>query len=1440
MVLKSHTKTPVLTVQLKQFFLFVCFSIDTPGVISRVSTLFRGHNNLIQGFNTFLPPGYRIECSMDPSDPNPIRVTTPRGTTSRPDGEPYEPHWQQQQQQPSQSHLQRPPQHGEQYRGYGMENHEAMNANPMSDPSGNNRAALQQQADARRPGAPVEFDYAISYVNKIKTRFADRPEIYNTFLEILQTYHRDQLRINEVYSQVTQLFADAPDLLDNFKQFLPDMSQQQSQQPPQMNQPQSQQMDPMNQHLPPPPQQQQQQIMSDNVRLPPVGNFSPPVTTSGVQSPSSVAMGNASIHTGAMTAPPAQSTPNRGDRKKRQNATSSAADYQGQLQTYDINQPVPISNTRGSGSKRFKNKDAPPSPTLVPAGPEPIGTNDLKANQGALIEEIAFFDKAKRFISNKQTYNEFLKVLNLFSQRIIDKNILVDRVEGFLGGNRELMNWFKNFVQYEGKPLHIENIPYKKHMLELSLCRTYGRSYRLLPKSEPYMPCSGRDEMCWEVLNDEWVGHPVWASEEAGFVAHRKNQYEEIMHRVEEERHEYDYYIEANLRSIQTLETLASRIANMSQEEKINFKLPPNLGHTSTIYEKVLKRIYGVNRYHEVVDALRESPAVAVPIVLKRMKQKDEEWKRAHREWNKVWRDTEQKVFYKSLDHRGLTFKQTDKKYLTSRQLISEISASTKPDQSNKRISPLQQKPKEQLLYQVKDYDVLMDLLRIVMCFLSHSNSYSSNDRERMEIFFKSFLKEYFSLPEDMITFPSKDEDSDSVEAATNNEDGVTTNKKRSLDTGAELLRDILKKSKQAKKFRGEQTEGGDEEDVEEEEEDPIERAGELWLKHLNSSVNLFEESHRDTYNMFANNTVYVFMRLILILYERLEEVKGYEAVVSDEIAHSRDAQFAIDLDLYDRRMDEMGLSFNSKNCYGQLLALIERLIEGDLEHQWYEEAIRQAYRNRAYKLYTVDKVAQAIVKHIHTIISDARSSDVLVMWEHDRTNPVTSTKAQILYRMRVKTVLGPDENMFRIEWNNKERTVMMQFLGSEDVTLKQRRTKEEEWNYYLTSYLMAGPTEGVPSDKVHVPFLQRTLVEEFTANEDDEDSSNKEANDFIDIVDQGLSARISLSSYKLFFEPKTSDYFTRKVGVSTNSSSELAIQQQTNKWRYFLNGRNGWAKGMTSEEADQAISLYNAMKTDTIDENSEKTSLIANKPTDDAEGVTSGSASSTKVATDEASLLAVPKDNDLTMSDVSVASVNTVEQGDITKSEADVSLADVSVGPNHNIEQNDTTVSSTTTLTNDVPVPVKLPESVTSNPAKSTETPVEHSFKKPSETTEKAPTLTKTDNDAFNKPTGGSSTSGNNSSSNISKVRAPALPEKPKAEDYSLKPTSPLPKIPGGDGKIGEITEQESKKETRDEEPSKSTADTTTSSDDLENKNEKNTLKDSKKDDDGDVQMDG
>jgi len=48
---------------------FLLFRIDTAGVIERVKELFKGHKDLILGFNTFLPKGYAITLPSDDEQP---------------------------------------------------------------------------------------------------------------------------------------------------------------------------------------------------------------------------------------------------------------------------------------------------------------------------------------------------------------------------------------------------------------------------------------------------------------------------------------------------------------------------------------------------------------------------------------------------------------------------------------------------------------------------------------------------------------------------------------------------------------------------------------------------------------------------------------------------------------------------------------------------------------------------------------------------------------------------------------------------------------------------------------------------------------------------------------------------------------------------------------------------------------------------------------------------------------------------------------------------------------------------------------------------------------------------------------------------------------------------------------------------------------------------
>jgi len=63
---------------------------------------------------------------------------------------------------------------------------------------------------------------AVSYLRKIQERFYKQPEIYQSFVEILRSYQKEQKPIRDVYLQVSNLFGNHLDLLEEFTQFIPD------------------------------------------------------------------------------------------------------------------------------------------------------------------------------------------------------------------------------------------------------------------------------------------------------------------------------------------------------------------------------------------------------------------------------------------------------------------------------------------------------------------------------------------------------------------------------------------------------------------------------------------------------------------------------------------------------------------------------------------------------------------------------------------------------------------------------------------------------------------------------------------------------------------------------------------------------------------------------------------------------------------------------------------------------------------------------------------------------------------------------------------------------------------------------------------------------------------------------------------------------------------
>jgi hypothetical protein len=138
---------------------------------------------------------------------------------------------------------------------------------------------------------------------------------------------------------------------------------------------------------------------------------------------------------------------------------------------------------------------------------------------------------------------------------------------------------------------------------------------------------------------------------------------------LKDERFELDLVIDRNQAAIRALEPIMKHI--QTSEEELPSRLRPE-NALEVLHIKSIERIYG-DKGREILDSLFTQPRVTVPLILKRLKQKDLEWIKVRRELNKSWREVAEKNYYKSLDHQSFYFKQNDKKNLAPKVLVAEI-----------------------------------------------------------------------------------------------------------------------------------------------------------------------------------------------------------------------------------------------------------------------------------------------------------------------------------------------------------------------------------------------------------------------------------------------------------------------------------------------------------------------------------------------------------------------------------------------------------------------------------------------------------------------------------------------------------------------------------------------------------------------------------------------
>ncbi|XP_045457494.1 uncharacterized protein LOC123667697 [Melitaea cinxia] len=1019
-------------------------TIDTPGVITRVSNLFKGHPELIVGFNTFLPPGYKIEVQsngqVSVSMPSPTGAGCGVGVgvggvggsvgVSGGVGVGGGPVLLGVHHAPPQSqlvHLLPVPQAVSSALAHNLagaggvggagavgsapantlhhisQAHQQIEAAAHHHPPGSAPSSTGHAGAAA--GQPVEFNHAIEYVNKIKSRFSRQPDKYKRFLEILHAYqrgHRDvkepqakQQTEQEVYSQVAKLFENQDDLLAEFGQFLPDAKAVTK--PAHVLPPHSRSPPPQ---APPPARDEERYAAS------------PPH-----HAPHALALAQAlPKHTSAPPAPP---------------------------------QHHHLKRSPSFGSSTQLASGAPPAKKARAGGSSPAlrDVSLAEAAKLATAQDYAFFDRARKALRSQHVYENFLRCLLLFTNEIISSSELLGVTEPFLYRHPDLKKWLQDFLGPISPP-HTPTTTHtsynnfsstssiltcersrlgsdtKRHEplgaygaqlrherpqgdaamdIDLSTCKRLGTSYCALPREAAARRCSGRTPLCKEVLNDTWVSFPTW-SEDSTFVTSRKTQYEEYIYRCEDERFELDVVIETNAATIRVLEGVAKKLSRMSSEEAAKFRLDDCLGgHSPTIHQRALRRIYGDKVAVDIIAGLKKNPVVAVPVVLRRLKAKEEEWREAQKGFNKQWREQNEKYYLKSLDHQGINFKQNDLKALRSKCLFNEVESAY----AARRPGP----------HLVADYGlrgrheaikIVRDAAELLIHHARRQTGIQKAEKRKIKQLLRHFLPDLFAHPRQPLSDDERDEeekeepnspgspsgdqtadekggsvkqekqessesDNASDKSSRNNKNdkenkpknnNTTENKGMYLYTFIvfnEKISNAIKRSSSNEDAVNIKVEGKNDADLEDDYRDHPSNPG-VWQEA----------------RFVCTSSWYLFLRLHGVLCQRLGAARRAAAALALADAEAERERTRAPSVAHALRLKPSNLPMDVSSpaeYYNALLELVKGVLDGNIDANAYEDAAREMLGIKAYPAYTLDKLVSIAVRQLQHCVSESWSA---------------------------------------------------------------------------------------------------------------------------------------------------------------------------------------------------------------------------------------------------------------------------------------------------------------------------------------------------------------------------------------------------------------------------------------------------------------------------------
>uniref|UniRef100_A0A4W3HNP6 Paired amphipathic helix protein Sin3a n=1 Tax=Callorhinchus milii TaxID=7868 RepID=A0A4W3HNP6_CALMI len=1032
-----------------------------------------------------------------------------------------------------------------------------------------------------------QVEDALSYLDQVKLQFGNQPQVYNDFLDIMKEFKSQSIDTPGVISRVSQLFKGHPDLIMGFNTFLPpgykievqtnDMvnvttpGQVHQILPQHITQPQPQ----------PQPQPQHQQLTPPT---PPVEfnhaiNYVNKIKNRFQGQPDIYKAFLEILHT---------------YQKEQRNAKEAGGNYTPALTEQEVYAQV---------ARLFKNQEdllsefgqfLPDANSSVVSAvlhvlafvllfcllkkPKLLGMKDqslAEASKHGAGTETLFFDKVRKALRSAEAYENFLRCLIIFNQEVISRAELVQLVSPFLGKFPELFVWFKNFLGYK-ESSHIEAFPKERAMegiameIDYASCKRLGSSYRALPKSFQQPKCTGRTPLCKEVLNDTWVSFPSW-SEDSTFVSSKKTQYEEHIYRCEDERFELDVVLETNLATIRVLETVQKKMSRMSAEDQTKFRLDNTLGGTSeVIHRKAIQRIYA-DKAADILDGLKKNPAVAVPIVLKRLKGKEEEWREAQRGFNKIWREQNEKYYLKSLDHQGINFKQIDTKTLRSKSLLNEIESIYDERQEQASEDHAHVPSGSHLTFVYEDKQIMEDAASLIIHHVKRQTGIQKEDKYKIKQIIYHFIPDLLfaqrgelSDVEDEKEEEEEDEmDIDETTGATKKHNGIggSPSKPRLLfsNTGAQKLRGMV-----------------------------------------------------EVYNLFfVNNNWYIFIRLHQILCSRLLKIYNQADKQIEEECRERERDMLAgkrdknDSPAFQLRLKEP-MDVEVEDYYTAFLDMVRNLLDGNMDSSQYEDTLREMFTIHAFIAFTMDKLIQSIVRQLQHIVSDEICIQVTDLYLLESNNCATGGPLATIssrsgtegnYQRKAEQLMS-DENCFKVSLtfihSRDQVSLTIDLLDTEEEISDDPVEAEVSWGIYFALKMPFKATDCCllcfSRNLRRIRKCQRGREQQ---EKEVRECGNKKSMENVENVDK-MECKFKLNSYKMVYVFKSEDYMYRRTALLRARQSHERVstrlhqrfQAWVDKWSKEHVGRemaadtNKWLMG---EGLDGMLPCTTTCQTETV-----------------------------------------------------------------------------------------------------------------------------------------------------------------------------------------------------------------------------------------------------------------